>query len=57
VSVSITLDRSPLPPGPQVARVILRDHLGQRHKSRKITFQDVRKYDLPSASVDQGGDG
>jgi len=57
VSVNIVLDRPPLSPGPHTARVILRDHLGQTHRSPKVTFNDVRKYASPSTAVDHGGDG
>ena len=50
VSVNVVLDRPLLAPGPHVARVVLVDHLGQRHTSPKISFLDVKKYDSPTAA-------
>jgi hypothetical protein len=38
----------PLPPGPKVVRVVIRDQLGQRHRSPKVTFR-------PAGSRDNDG--
>jgi hypothetical protein len=40
ISVTCVLDRERLPPGPVRARMVIRDHLGQEHKSPKINFLD-----------------
>ena len=44
LAVNVVIETSPLAPGPHKARIILMDHLGQRHRSPKVTFNDVRKY-------------
>lgn len=44
VSVNVVIERDSLPPGPHRARVILRDNLGQNHRSPKLIFNDVKKF-------------
>jgi hypothetical protein len=62
----VALDREALPPGPHDARAVLRDHLGHRHRSPKVTFQDAHRAGAGGAApspasdggpVDHGGDG
>jgi len=63
VAVQVAIQRDLLPAGPKVARVVLVDHLGHRHKSPKVTFKDGNPQPATESvsdgggPVDHGGDG
>lgn len=47
VMLVVEIEREGLPPGPHLARMVIRDHLGHRHRSRKVRFQDATKWATP----------
>jgi hypothetical protein len=55
VMLIVTLERGPLPPGPHVGRMVIRDHLGQQHRTTKVKFADVNQPSTPPQPVSTDG--